>query len=69
MNSDCRPLTNYPLRERNTLGFDVVAKWALPITQAEQIPSAIRWAKNAGLPYQTLGGGSNVVLPAQLPGL
>jgi UDP-N-acetylmuramate dehydrogenase len=69
MNFDCKPLANYPLREHNTLGFDVVAKWALPITQAEQIPPAISWAKNAGLPYRTLGGGSNVVLPAQLPGL
>ena len=69
MNFDCKPLTNYPLRERNTLGFEVVAEWALPITQAEQIPLAITWAKNAGLPYRTLGGGSNVVLPAQLLGL
>jgi UDP-N-acetylmuramate dehydrogenase len=69
MNSDCKPLANYPLRERNTLGFDVVAKWVLPITQAEQIPFAIQWAKGAGLSYRTLGGGSNVVLPAQLPGL
>ncbi len=69
MNSDCKPLANYPLRERNTLGFDVVAKWVLPITQAEQIPLAICWAKNAGLPHRVLGGGSNVVLPAQLPGL
>lgn len=69
MNFDCKPLANYPLRGRNTLGFDVVAEWALPITQAEQIPSAIRWAKNTGLPHRVLGGGSNVVLPAQLPGL
>ncbi|BEI38334.1 UDP-N-acetylmuramate dehydrogenase [Polynucleobacter sp. HIN8] len=69
MNFDCKPLANYPLRERNTLGFDVVAQWALPIPQAEQIPVAIRWAKNAGLPHRVLGGGSNVVLPAQLPGL
>ena len=69
MNFDCKPLANYPLRERNTLGFEVMATWALPITQAEQIPSAITWAKNAGSPYRTLGGGSNVVLPAQLLGL
>ncbi len=69
MNSDCKPLANYPLRERNTLGFEVVAKWVLPITQAEQIPPAIRWAKNTGLSHRTLGGGSNVVLPTQLPGL
>jgi UDP-N-acetylmuramate dehydrogenase len=69
MNSDCKPLANFSLRDRNTLGFEVIAEWALPITQAEQIPPAIRWAKNTGSPYRTLGGGSNVVLPAQLPGL
>ncbi|MEY3725295.1 MAG: hypothetical protein RLZZ365_1230 [Pseudomonadota bacterium] len=69
MNSDCKPLANFSLRDRNTLGFEVIAEWALPITQAEQIPPAIRWAKNTGLPYRTLGGGSNVVLPAQLLGL
>ncbi len=69
MNFDCKPLANYPLRERNTLGFDVVAEWALPITEAEKIPPAISWSKNAGLPHRVLGGGSNVVLPAQLPGL
>jgi UDP-N-acetylmuramate dehydrogenase len=69
MNFDCRPLANFSLRDRNTLGFEVIAGWALPITQAEQIPPAIRWAKNAGSPYRTLGGGSNVILPAQLPGL
>jgi len=69
MNSDCKPLANYPLRERNTLGFEVIAQRALPITQAEQIPPAIRWAKNAGLPHRVLGGGSNIVLPTRLPGL
>lgn len=69
MNFDYKPLANYSLRERNTLGFDVVAEWALPITQAEQIPQAISGAKNAGLSHRTLGGGSNVVLPTQLAGL
>lgn len=69
MNFDCKPLANYSLRDHNTLGFEVMAEWALPITQAEQIPAAILWARNAGLPHRTLGGGSNVVLPAQLPGV
>lgn len=69
MNFDCKPLANFSLRDRNTLGFEVIAEWVLPITQAEQIPPAIRWAKNAGLSHRVLGGGSNVVLPTQLPGL
>lgn len=69
MNFDCKLLTNYSLRERSTLGFEVMAQWALPITQAEQIPSAIQWAKGVELSYRALGGGSNVVLPNQLRGL
>jgi UDP-N-acetylmuramate dehydrogenase len=69
MNFDYKPLANYSLEDRNTLGFDVVAEWALPITQAEQIPAAIRWARNAGLSHRILGGGSNVVLPDQLQGV
>jgi len=69
MNFDCKPQANYSLRERNTLGFEVVADWVIPITQAEQTPSAIAFANNAGLPHRVLGGGSNVVLPTQLPGL
>ena len=69
MNFDYKPLANYSLEDRNTLGFDVVAEWVLPITQAEQIPAAIRWASNAGLSHRILGGGSNVVLPDQLQGV
>ncbi|BEI32902.1 UDP-N-acetylmuramate dehydrogenase [Polynucleobacter sp. HIN5] len=69
MNFDYKPLANYSLEDRNTLGFEVVAEWVLPITQAEQIPAAIRWAKNAGLSHRVLGGGSNVVLPDQLQGV
>ena len=69
MNFDCKPLANFSLRDRNTLGFDVEAEWVLPITQAEQIPPAISWAKSTGLPHRVLGEGSNVVLPPQLPGL
>jgi UDP-N-acetylmuramate dehydrogenase len=63
------PLPNYALRQRNTLGFEVNAQFALPITNAQQIPEAIAFAKAHMLPYQVLGGGSNVVLPRQLAGL
>jgi UDP-N-acetylmuramate dehydrogenase len=69
MNLPSNLLPSYSLRERNTLGFTVSAQMALPITTPSQIPEAIAYAKDQGLPYQVLGGGSNVVLPSQLLGL
>ena len=69
MNLPSNLLPSYSLRERNTLGFTVLAQMAAPITTPSQIPEAIAFAKDQGLPYQVLGGGSNVVLPIQLSGL
>ena len=69
MNLPSNLLPSYSLRERNTLGFTVLAQMAVPITTPSQIPEAIAFAKDQGLPYQVLGGGSNVVLPIQLSGL
>jgi len=69
MNLPSNLLPSYSLRERNTLGFTVSAQMAAPITTPSQIPEAIAYAKDQGLPYQVLGGGSNVVLPSQLLGL
>jgi UDP-N-acetylmuramate dehydrogenase len=69
MNWTCNPLLNYSLRQRNTLNFEVNAQFVMPVTQAEQIPVAINYAKEHDLAYQVLGGGSNVLLPKQLTGL
>lgn len=69
MNWACNPLPNYSLRQRNTLHFEVNAQLVQAITKAQQLPEAITYAKERGLSYQVLGGGSNVVLPKQLSGL
>lgn len=69
MNLPSNLLPSHSLRERNTLGFTVLAQMALPITTPSQIPEAIAFAKDQGLSYQVLGSGSNVVLPSELPGL
>ena len=63
------PLLNHSLRQRNTLGFEVNAEYALSIQEANEVPSALAFAKDHGLPYRVLGGGSNVVLPNTLRGL
>ena len=39
------------------------------ISKSEQIPSLLQDIKAHGLPWQVLGGGSNVVLPSALPGV
>ena len=63
------PLPNHSLRQRNTLGFEVSAQYALSIQEADEVPIALAFAKDHGLPYRVLGGGSNVVLPSTLEGL
>jgi UDP-N-acetylmuramate dehydrogenase len=51
------------------LGFEVEAEFAIHITETKQIAEALAYAKDHNMPYQVLGGGSNVVLPSTLPGL
>ncbi len=63
------PLPNHSFQQRNTLGFEVSAQYAFPIQEDHEVPVAITFAKDQGLPYHILGGGSNVVLPNILKGL
>ncbi len=69
MKRSSNPLPDYSLLQRNTLGFEVNAQYALPIEEDHEVPAAIAFAKDGGLPYRVLGGGSNVVLPKILRGL
>ena len=69
MKRSSNPLSNHSLRQRNTLGFEVSAQYAVPIQEDQEVPVAIAFAQDRGLPYHVLGGGSNVVLPNTLKGL
>ncbi len=62
-------LRNTQLRERNSLGFAATAEMSCVIRSAEQIPLLMSAVLSAGIPWRVLGGGSNVVLPAHLPGM
>ena len=62
-------LRNTQLRERNSLGFAATAELSCVIRAAEQIPLLMSTVLSAGIPWRVLGGGSNVVLPAHLPGM
>ncbi len=62
-------LRNTQLRERNSLGFAATAELSCVIRTAEQIPLLMSTVLSADIPWRVLGGGSNVVLPADLPGI
>ena len=59
---------NLGLKDRNTFGLDAVADFAYEITAAEQVPGVIEDITEKNLAWRVLGGGSNVILPAVLPG-
>jgi len=62
-------IAGYPLKARNTFGFDVRAQFACLIEHEEQLLAAVRDPRAAGLPRLVLGGGSNVVLSGDFAGL
>ncbi|MGF6954580.1 UDP-N-acetylmuramate dehydrogenase [Paraburkholderia youngii] len=62
-------LAGYSLKAHNTFGFDVRAQFACLIEREEQLPTAVRDPRVAGLPRLVLGGGSNVVLTGDFAGL
>ncbi len=56
------------LRAHNTFGFDVSAQYLVHLTQAEELPVFVQKALDQALPWQVFGGGSNLVLAADLKG-
>ena len=59
---------NLGLKGRNTFGLDAVAELAYEISAPEQITAVLSELTQQNLPWRVLGGGSNVILPAVLPG-
>ncbi|MDX1589677.1 MAG: UDP-N-acetylmuramate dehydrogenase [Oleiphilaceae bacterium] len=57
------------LLERNTLRVPGRSDWLLTVTREPQIVTALEWADREGLPVMVMGGGSNLVLAADYPGL
>lgn len=63
-----KSIPNLGLKHRNTFGFDANAELAYEITSPEQIPTLMQEVADKKLAWRVLGGGSNVILPAILPG-
>jgi UDP-N-acetylmuramate dehydrogenase len=61
-------LPDLGLKDRNTFGFECQAQFAYVITSPDQLPELMAFIKDTKLAWRALGGGSNVILPAYLPG-
>ncbi|WP_347554913.1 UDP-N-acetylmuramate dehydrogenase [Robbsia sp. KACC 23696] len=58
-----------PLKDWNTFGFDVRARFGATVDSAEALRAVLRDTRVAGLPVHVLGGGSNIVLTGDLDAL
>ncbi len=61
--------SNYSLRELNTLGLAVRSRCYLRVDNQAQLREALDYAAQQQLPVLVLGGGSNLVLSDDFPGL
>lgn len=62
-------LENYPLRNLNTFGLKANARYYASIESLEELQELVEWAKKQKLPLLPLGGGSNILLKDDYPGL
>ncbi len=57
------------LQPLNTLALPARARWFARIETVDQLAEALAWARQRQLPRLILGGGSNIVLRGDVPGL
>lgn len=67
--SDWPPREAVDLTDRNTLGLPARAEWFARVTNRDALIRALDWAARHDLDALVLGGGSNLVLDAEQPGL
>lgn len=58
-----------PLTAFNTLGLAVTARYYWQLTNPQQLPAVLETAAQLNVPVLILGGGSNLVLSCDFPGL
>jgi UDP-N-acetylmuramate dehydrogenase len=60
---------DFSLRTLNTFGIEARAQAYFPVTSIDELLSVLQDARLAGLPRLVLGGGSNLLLTRDFPGL
>lgn len=61
--------TNYPLKSKNTFGFDIVAAHYAEAKTPGELIELLKHCANENLKLYILGGGSNVIFPSNFDGL
>lgn len=69
MRTSPAPREKVELRAFNSLGLAAVARFLACARTPESIPYYLDWARERDLPVLVLGGGSNLVLAGDFPGL
>ncbi|TAK90212.1 MAG: UDP-N-acetylmuramate dehydrogenase [Burkholderiaceae bacterium] len=64
-----QPLAHHSLQSLNTLGVPAHAAWYLAVDSVDTLKAGLARAEREGLPWLVLGGGSNLVLTRDYPGL
>ncbi|MCY4265774.1 MAG: UDP-N-acetylmuramate dehydrogenase [Gammaproteobacteria bacterium] len=68
--SDSLPIQhNLDLKPYNSFGVSVIAKQFCSVTDADMLPAVFDHARSKNLPVLVLGGGSNMLLVDDFPGL
>lgn len=62
-------LSEVNLQNYNTLAVPARARYFVSLTDSDQLPEALAFAREHDLPLLVLGGGSNIVLREDFPGL
>ena len=60
---------NISLREFNTFGLDVYARYLAILDHEKHLTNSVTEAKRNSLPLLILGGGSNILFAQNFPGL
>lgn len=60
---------NFALRGRNTFGLDATAPYWAEFRTAGELRDIILACRERGLPWYVLGGGSNIILTGNFPGV
>lgn len=60
---------NFALRGRNTFGLDATAPYWAEFRTAGELRDIILACRERGLPWYVLGGGSNIILTGNFPGM
>src|SRR5690606_38441978 len=62
-------LPNFDLKDFNTLAISARARFYVSVTNEQELREALQFAAQENLPLLVLGGGSNIVLNDDFPGL